>query len=89
MSTARQEERARQDVERAERQGRRMAQHIQRTSTDRELDSLKLLSARAARVLATKDPGTPEYIQAEQEFADVGRAMAKIRFERASAKADA
>ena len=85
MKTSRRDERARTDVERAERQGRQMAQHIQRTSEDRELDSLKLLSARAARTLATKDQTSPEYAAAEQEYADVGRSIAKIRVERAEA----
>lgn len=69
-----------------------MARHIQRTSTDRELDSLALRSQRAFGIMARTDPKSPEHAAAEREYAALGDELAKIRLERiygAKPKADA
>jgi len=74
--------RSQRDVEQAQRDGRRMARHVQRTSTDREFDSLQLLSQRAFAIMARTDPKSEKHLAAEREYARLGIEIAKIRLDR-------
>jgi len=70
------------DIELAERDGRRMARHIQRTTSDPKLDSLQLSSQRQFAIMARTDPKSEEHQAAEREYAALGTLIGELRLER-------